>query len=269
MYKYKMVACDLDGTLLGWDCSVSRENKEAIKKLCEKGVLFVPCSGRTLSEMKEVSEIPEIRYIIYSSGAAICDKKTNQHFVNGFDKKTKEEMLKVFKDFEIYWFLHADGECYVDKNLRGKEKEFNLSKAADILANTVAKGLCGLENNFMEKEVEMISIFFKSEKEQRCCWEKLLHNDKISVVDTWPLNLEIFSKTSGKDKAIIKLCQKIGLDTSEVISIGDSSNDIEALKAAGLGIAVSNGNDDVKKIADEIACSNDEHIAQYVLEHYF
>ena len=69
MYKYKMVACDLDGTLLNSEFHVSQENKNAIKELSEKGIHFVPCTGRTLSEMREVANIPEVRYIIYSSGA--------------------------------------------------------------------------------------------------------------------------------------------------------------------------------------------------------
>ena len=64
-----------------------------------------------------------------------------------------------------------------------------------------------------------------------------------------------------------RLC--IVTDISEVISIGDGGNDISALKTAGLGITVSNGSEEIKKIADVVGCSNDEHIAKYVLERYY
>lgn len=65
--QYKMVTFDLDGTLMGSDSRLSKESEEAIKEYKRRGIFFVPCTGRTLSEMPEIVGNPDIRYIIYFS----------------------------------------------------------------------------------------------------------------------------------------------------------------------------------------------------------
>ena len=74
MYKYKLIASDLDGTLLNEQSRISRENLDAITALTEKGVYFVPSTGRTYTEIPEqITEHPSIRYFIYSNGSVIYD----------------------------------------------------------------------------------------------------------------------------------------------------------------------------------------------------
>ena len=65
------------------------------------------------------------------------------------------------------------------------------------------------------------------------------------------------------------LADLLGIDYSDTISAGDSNNDLTITQAAGLGLAVSNACDSLKEVADEIICSNDEHIVSYILNHYF
>ena len=77
MFKYKLIASDLDGTLLTPQKTVSQENEAAIRELCELGVHFVPCSGRAYEQMPSfIRSNPYVRYYIYSDGAGIYDKKT-------------------------------------------------------------------------------------------------------------------------------------------------------------------------------------------------
>ena len=74
--KFKLIACDLDGTLLRDDSTVSAENFSAINTLVKSAVEFVVCTGRTFYEIpKELLECDDIRYIIYSDGSAAYDKK--------------------------------------------------------------------------------------------------------------------------------------------------------------------------------------------------
>ena len=69
--------------------------------------------------------------------------------------------------------------------------------------------------------------------------------------------------------ALHALCDMVGVSYLDTISVGDSDNDISITESAGLGIAVSNANELLKEVADEVICSNDEHIAAYLLAHYF
>lgn len=267
--KYKMIACDLDGTLMGTDCHISAENNSAISELNKMGVHFVPCTGRTLSEVKEVYDNPDVRYIIYSTGAGILDKQTGEIIKNGLPDEVKEKILGILSSYDVFPFIHANGNCYTDKRLKGREKEYKLNDTLCDIADTIAIPIDDFERNFMEMEVEYISVFFKNTGDHKAFLGRLLPDERIVTAEPWPLNYEIFYAKAGKDKAIKNLADMLGIDVSEVISIGDSNNDISALKTAGLGIAVSNGSDEIKEIADVIGCSNDGHIAKYVLERYF
>lgn len=73
---------------------------------------------------------------------------------------------------------------------------------------------------------------------------------------------------AGKGNALRSLADMLGVSHDETIGVGDSDNDTSLIEAAGLGLVPSNGCGSLKKIADEIICSNDEHIACYILDHY-
>ena len=89
------------------------------------------------------------------------------------------------------------------------------------------------------------------------------------IVSSFAHNIEIISERAGKGKALHRLARLTGIDPSETIAVGDSSNDSEVIRAAGLGIAMKNAWDELKEIADEVAdCTNDEHVAKYILENY-
>lgn len=267
--RYKMIACDMDGTLLGSDLRVSDENNRAISELAKKRIPFVPCTGRTLGEMADVAKNPDIRYIIYSNGAGILDKETGERIKNGIPYEFKENLMEILSAFDFFPFLHADGNSYIDENLKGRYDEYKLNDTLIEIADTVALSFVDFKKTIMEKEVECLSLFFGDEEQFRKCREILMDNDKFVITSPWDLNIEIFYITAGKEKAVKILAEKLGIDIKDVISIGDSNNDAKALEVSGLGICVANGSDEVKKIADEIACSNDENVVEYVLKKYF
>lgn len=267
--QYKMVTFDLDGTLMGSDSRLSKESIEAIKEYKRRGIPFVPCTGRTLSEMPEIMENPDIRYIIYSSGSAILDKKTGEVVSHGLSDREKEDLLSLLAHYKVYILLHANGNTYVDKAFRGREQEHNICLPVCYIIEHVAIEKENLASYILENEIEYITVFFQDAKEQEACRTELLKDERLIFAEPWNANFEIFSKKAGKGNGILTLCDKLGIAPEEVIAVGDSDNDALALKTAGRAIAVSNGTDAIKAMADEIACSNDECVARYVLEKYF
>ena len=89
------------------------------------------------------------------------------------------------------------------------------------------------------------------------------------MVEASEYNIEIMNIEAGKGNALYALCDLLGVDYEDTISMGDSDNDSSVTKAAGLGLAMANAVDSLKAIADEIICSNEEHGVEYVLNHYF
>lgn len=269
MNKYKIITCDLDGTLIGSNQKISEENITAIKELEKKGVYFVPSSGRVLSEMKFIADKPFVRYVIWSSGAVVLDKKTGEKIDFQIPLNLNNGLFEILNKYDVYNIAHIDGECYIDHCLSGKEAEYNIPlEMFDVITSL---GIC-LENfkeNILCKKLECVCTFFKNKEDRKKCYEELSADGNFKIAKPWPYDLDIFYKTAGKGNAVKALAEKLGTDINDVISIGDSDNDKEALKISGLGIAVSNGTDTIKEIADEIACSNDEHIVKYVLEKYY
>ena len=89
------------------------------------------------------------------------------------------------------------------------------------------------------------------------------------MAEAWERNLEVFFKDAGKGNALKILTEKLGVDMQEVLSIGDSNNDGQMTAMSGLGLATANACESLKEIADEVICTNDEHVVKYVLQHYF
>lgn len=269
MSKYKMITCDLDGTLFGSNSHVSDENNKAIKEFNKKGIPFVPCTGRTLCEIREVADNPDIRYVIYSSGAAILDKKNGECINFCLPDEAKEKLVRILSEYDVYQFLHADGNSYIDGRLKGKESDYRLNDTLCGMAKNYATPLDDIKKAVIEMQVECVCVFFKNEEDRDKCRAEFEDDDRFLITEPWERNIELFYIKAGKENAIRELAGRLDIDMDDVISIGDSSNDADALRAAGLGIAVSNGTEEVKKIANDVACSNDEHIAEYVLKKYF
>jgi len=266
--KYKMVTCDLDGTLLSGNLTLSEENKRAIEEFKKIGVPFVPCTGRTRGEFPEVANNPDIRYLIYSNGAAIFDKETKEYILNGFSDETKKRIFEVIPPYNAFPLVHADSRAVIDGKLN--PKDYPLNATVSEIVEKYTTPLDDFEKEILEfPNMECVSIFFKNEEDCKACREELLKDESLMVAEGWHCNIEVFSKNAGKASAVKILADKLGIEIKDVISIGDSDNDLNAIKLAGLGISVSNGTDELKAAADEIGCSNDEHIAEYVLNKYF
>ena len=272
MANYKIIASDLDETLLNNKSEISRENIEAIKKLSRMGVHFVPCTGRSFSELpKSVADIPEIRYVISSTGAAIDDRKTGQRILECIGNEKVKKILDILFTYDMHLSYRKDGKIYVDARCTS-ECDFEYYDICKPHINVVKNYAVYLEN-FREEcyksdNIEAMAVFFHDKKELAECCEKIGEIEGLLIVSPWD-NLEIMSADAGKGRALLALAKRLGIGEDETISIGDSDNDISMLESAALGLVVSNGKDSVKKIADKVICSNEEHTVRYVLEHFY
>ena len=269
---YKLIASDLDGTLLQDDKSLSRENDQAIYEIVKKGVHFVPCSGRGVFEIPTyVREHPAVRYVIGGDGSMIYDRETGEQTIWGMPKEVVQTVLDIYADYDVSLSVRYKGECYVraDEHDPDIYRSYRYDDAYIDFLFTFSHqvddfdAFCrGLD------EIEMICAFFKTDEEWKACQARM---DALSSVQTAICNdnsFEVFSANAGKGKAMLHLAAKLGIDQSETIAVGDTINDHTSVKAAGLGLAMGNAYEELKAIADEVVCRNDEHVAMYILNHY-
>ena len=273
MENYKLIASDLDGTLLDTNTDISDENMKAIDVLYEKGVFFVPCSGRTFSEMPaKLKNNRSIRYFIHSNGAVVLDTHTGERILNCIPNSDVRKILDALYYFETHVTFRKDGECYVDKDFQSLD-DWDYYNLCDAHRSVVSQFSIYLDNfkyvAYNSDNIEVFAVYFHLVEEKHKCMELLEKIPSIHVVELTDDNLEIVTATAGKGNALVALSKKLSIDISKTISLGDSGNDISITETAGLGLAMSNACDALKKVADEIICSNDEHVVKYVLEKYF
>ncbi len=270
--SYKIIASDLDGTLLQGIDEVSPENEKAIKALKEKGVVFALNSGRTFSEMPAVlRENPDIRYYICADGAAVYDKQTGERNCACLSKELFKKIHSVLKKNDASISVRHMGKSYIDKNLSG-EKDWEAHRIPPLF-RTYLRYYDTMVDDFEDfclslDEVEMLCVWFPTDEQLNACKAELESMDGVAVDSSDPLNLEIISDKAGKGSALLRLADMLGVPHEATIAVGDGPNDFDMIRAAGLGLATSNACPELKELADEVICSNKEHIAKYILEHY-
>ncbi len=273
MNAYKIIASDLDGTLLQNDMTLSAENACAITAIANMGIQFVPASGRTLAEIPDaVKNHPSIRYIIYSNGATIWDKHTDRHTRMCMSKQTSNALLDMLNACDTHITVRQGGVSYVDTHMRSNEcyayyhalptAHYGVLEQYGVFVEDFKNLTYAMDN------VESVAVFFHNNDEMLACREKLMRDEALYAAVGFPYNLEIFSSKAGKDNALLCLAEMLHIPPAATISIGDSGNDIRMTEAAGMGLVTANACDELKAVADAIICANTAHVAKYVLEHY-
>ena len=271
--NYKIVASDLDGTLLGNDQAVSKENLEAIAEMRRLGVQFVPTTGRALSEIpKELIDSDGVRYIITSDGAAVWDKIEGKMIISRYiPKELTKLIIDTVYNHTAYTVVHENGKAYCDIKRHTAEilEACHINKYfRDLIAErSIPKNdYCDFVNS--SDAVEMICIFFGSDDARRECERVFLKTGKLCLASSGSNNLEVYFSEAGKGNTLKSLINELGIDVSDVVAVGDSSNDYTLIKTSGLALAVDNACDELKSMADKTICKNSDHIAKYILENY-
>lgn len=245
---YKMVFLDIDGTILSSDEQLDSEFIHTIEKVKERGVLVGLATGRSLDGAKPYGERFGCRmYVVYNGGWAIdnettvFDQRIPRHVAHHACMKTDE------------WggaYIHFFGEGSLS-NRPPSHIEHLLPRAS----------LCDLSET--KQDAHRLTLYLDREHRDRLKDEIV----EASCFDEGD-RLEIFHKGS-KWSGILSFMQKYDIASEDVVTIGNGLNDIGMLRGAGLGIAMGNAPDEVKKIANRITKSNDQHGVTYALKEIF
>lgn len=270
--QYKLVAFDLDGTLLKNDQTLSAENAAAIAQMTRQGVHFAISTGRTYGEvLPTLQKDPNIRFVIHSDGAVIYDKHTGQRHCRCFSGVLQRLVLDTLFSCQSWFTVRYQGVSYYDAD-RDDEAGYDHHRVTPyyrqmVHSCNVAKGdfvnFCyGME------EIEQITVFFHRDDELEHSRQTLLATGLLDTSCSSPNSYEVYHREAGKGNALMKLADLLGVDRRATIAVGDTTNDLSIIRAAGLGLATANAMEALKEAADGVICSNEEHAAQYVLKHY-
>lgn len=264
MRKIRIIALDLDGTLLNSNKELTPGNFAALQKAADAGIEIVPTTGRFYGGMPEViRKMPFVHYVITINGAAVYDVRKQQDIA-----KAEIPMQKAVEIMEYLDTLPVIYDCYMDnwgwmtRAMWEKAEEFAPNAHYMKMIKELRTPVPELKTRLKETghDVQKIQFFVQDMKLHGELLQSLPMQFPTTAVSTSVSNnIEINDRHANKGEAIGKLAAYLGFDISESMSFGDGLNDLSMIKAAGIGVAMANACSEVLAAADEMTldCDHD------------
>lgn len=262
--KIKCIALDLDRTTLASDGHLSRENREALEEAIRAGIHVAVASGRSLDSLpEEIMDIPGIRYVITSNGAAVYDIRKGECLRRY--RLTADSVMEILKHTEeqnVSFEAFINGKPYAEERYVTDPVRFGaMPQAIPYIqkTRTPIKDMRAFISSHRE-ELDCIDVVVKGEQFKKELWKTLEKEvPDVYITSSVPQLLEISYRESGKASGTKFLLDHLGLEKEDLAAFGDGDNDAELLAFAGMGFAVANASEACRKAADRIVETNDQN----------
>lgn len=287
---YKLVAVDLDGTMLNKYGIVTENTKKIIKNTIEKGTDVIIASGRPIDSIKTIAEeIGSEKYFIAGNGALIYDIKKDEIIYEKFLNKQKVlEIAEICEKNNISYNIYTE-ETIIAQQLKYNVLYYykeNLNKDEKRKTNiTLVENIKEYVKNSKNEKFLKITICDENKLIFNSIIKKLNRVSNIDILDvchitrktikrgTQEINIEYFyteisSKDVNKWNAIQYLINKLNIKKDEVIAIGDNINDKKMIENAGVGVAMGQSTPIIRELADYVTDDNDNEGVRKTIEKY-
>lgn len=244
MNDIKLIAIDLDGTLLNKEHAITSETLHILQQAVAQGVYVVACTGRGISRIRPHSALMQLNQpIIAANGADIYYDAKQEGEKAYIEQATAERIFKVIQEIHIpFWGFTDEGE-FID----GVPNEQEMARCLKI----------GVQS----EKSDLLKAFYEQTKDF----------NGIELTSSAATNYEINQQGISKAYGVQKLCEYLGITLQEVMCLGDSANDLALFQVAGFPVAMQNAIPALKEIAHAMTTSNDDEgvaraIKSYVLQ---
>lgn len=278
----KLVAVDLDGTLLNSSSTISTENLDAIRRAQQNNIEVVIATGRAHFDVKYLFEGTGIdTWIIAANGATLHTPDYKEHTKIPLDKQEALSALDWLEKNRFYYEVFSNNAIYTAQNSRdiltiemdriasanpGIQKE-TLLQSARKQYSQFGFSFIDSHRELADESIDLFNILAFSFEPQKLelGWKEFEDRKELTLVSSSKHNFELEHHTASKGKMLKRLAEELGVTMEQTTAIGDSLNDVSMLTAAGRGFAMANALEEVKHISTEITRSNDEHGVAHVL----
>ena len=271
--EIRLIAFDLDGTFLNAKKKIPEENFRAIEAAAAKGITIVPATGRLYNGLpEELRRFSFARYFILINGAKVYDAKEDRVLYAA--DLSNEQALSLFahaREVGCYYDCYLRDRGLMDKTGYDRIDTFVSDRIyADYMRSirTPIEDLAG----YIRRDggaVQKVQYFF-TDMEERTRQLALLPEryPDVKATTSMPMNIEINASGAGKGPALEALCRHLGFTAENALAFGDSTNDLDMLLSAGIGVAMCNSHPDLLAVADRItACdNNDAGVGKTIME---
>lgn len=257
---YKLLAFDIDGTLLDDQHRLSEKTKRMVRKAYDRGYIIAMASGRgPLSVFPIMEELEIDGPLITHNGAVIVHSRDRSIWhQEGFFIRELLPIITYCRDHGLVYDVNTAFEVYTEFDLTAEQREVYRRFFLDPVK---------LEDMFSLKEpVLKLTIFGSDEQITRALGDLNPYADTFHIVRSSVEFIDVMHERAVKGIALKSLCQKVDVPLSQTVAIGNYYNDLLMLREAGLGLAVANAPKDVQEAADRVIPSNNEEGVARFLE---
>jgi Cof subfamily protein (haloacid dehalogenase superfamily) len=281
----KLIAIDLDGTLLSQHTHITQENVQAIRKAQSQGHIVMICSGRAPEDIQEILKEYELSCPLAGSNGTVVQAEGKTLGMVSMNRENIVQIAKKLDDertpYRIYTnqgiFVPEDWSERVNTNLQGDT--IKVEGLSDELFKRITEQpqQSDLLNYFKDyhelfgREDLKVQKFFILTLNQQKKSELATYLSNISGVaatSSGPMNIEVMDKDGNKGNALKIMAEYYGISMADTVAMGDNFNDIPMLKVAGFSIAMGNADPAVKQLCKAVTLSNTENGVSYAMEQF-
>lgn len=267
--NYRLIAFDMDGTLLQSNKKLSNNVIQAIHKASSKGKEIVISTGRCIPELSEIFEhLPEIRYFIVCNGSLVYDNKTKQViYSNPINESLVGQMIDIAKNRNVMAQL-LDYKCVLEKEKVDICEQYGMKAFKDSYYE-IGTLVDDLSQYFQENRSPIQKMnFYHLTLEDKELTIQQLKKFEITIKPGSDTYIECTALDVNKGYSFIKLCEYLQIKPQESIAVGDGFNDLDMLKEAGLSISMKNANQQIQEMCDAVVSDNDHDGCVEAIENY-
>ena len=260
----RLIALDLDATLLNSDKELTPGNRAALEKVAALGVEIVPATGRFFSGMPEaIKNLPFLHYAVTVNGAQVYDVRKDCAVSRAeMPLPLALEIMEYLDGLPLIYDCYQDNDGWMSQNLWEIAGEYAPNEHYRKLLRDFRHPVPELKAFLRERgrDIQKISLYVKTKEYHKALYAELTRRfpDALVTSSIWN-NIELNSRDGNKGDAVLKLAETLGLRREQVMCFGDGLNDLSMIEKAGIGVAMGNSEPEVLAAADWIApdCDHD------------
>ena len=269
----KLILLDLDGTLLDSNKNLPEENRAALERAAARGIHIVPASGRLYGGMPEgIRALPFVRYAVGSNGAQIYDAWEKKVIRRAeIPLPLAGRVYDYLDTLPVIYDCYMDGSGWIDSAMYARIDEFVTDPAIKAMVKTLRGPVEGFRSFVAAqgRPLQKIQMFFKDMDRRALELTRLAELfPELIVSSSINNNIEMNIQSATKGEALRFLCRYLDIDAHDTMAFGDKSNDLPMLRAAGLGVAMANADEELLAAADYITGTNDQNGVAQALERF-
>lgn len=278
----KIIALDLDGTLLDSHKHLSERNRAALERAHEKGAIIVPTTGRFFGMMPdEVKNLPFIRYAITINGAEVYDRETEKSIIREeIPVATAVEIMKILDRYDVIYDCYRANWGWMTKSLQEKSEPYATDEHYLKMIREFRHPVAELKEHLLstpeDGDVQKIMLFAQRGDRPKALEILGKIADEVrssfpeikATASTWN-DLEFNIASAHKGNSLKRFAEHLGCTIDECAAFGDGMNDLTMIQSAGYGVAMGNAVAEVINAAKIRTLTNDEDGVAAVLESWF